>query len=233
MVDVTDATFEAEVLDASMSTPVVVDLWAAWCGPCKTLGPIIERVVAETGGKVKLAKVDTEANPQVAQAFQVQSIPAVFAIVNRQVVDSFVGALPEAQVREFVNRLAPSKADELVQLGDEVSLRAALEEEPGHLEATLRLAELELERNQPAAALELLARVPETPEVHHVLAAARLAMEGKAVSDGEATARLEQLLETVAIDDAARQEFLDILETLGPHDPRTAAFRKRLTAKLF
>ena len=233
MVDVTDATFEAEVLDASMTIPVVVDLWAEWCGPCKTLGPIIEKVVAETGGKVKLAKVDTEANPQVAQAFQVQSIPAVFAIVNRQVVDNFVGALPEAQVREFVNRLAPSKADELVQLGDEASLRAALEEEPGHLEATLRLAVLELERDQPAAALELLAKVPETPEVHHVLAAARLAMEGKAVSDGEATARLEQLLETVASDDAARQEFLDILETLGPHDPRTASFRKRLTAKLF
>lgn len=233
MVDVTDATFEAEVLQASMTTPVVVDLWAEWCGPCKTLGPIIERVVAETGGKVKLAKVDTEANPQVAGAFQVQSIPAVFAIVQGKVVDSFTGALPEAQVREFVGRLVPSEADQLAARDDEASLRQALELQPGHLVATVKLAAMELDRDQPSLALDLLVKVPETPEVHHLMAAARLAMEGKAVSDDDATQRLEQLLETVASDDAARQEFLDILEGLGPHDPRTAQFRKRLTAKLF
>lgn len=233
MVDVTEASFQAEVLDASQHTPVVVDLWADWCGPCKTLGPIIEKVVAETNGKVKLAKIDTEANPALAQAFQVQSIPAVFAISKGKVVDQFTGALPEAQVREFVNRLAPSEADQLASTGDEANLRRALELEPGHLLATLSLADLELQRDQPAAALDLLAKVPETPEVHHLMAAARLAMEGKAVSDDEATARLEQLLEAVAVDEEARQEFLDILETLGPHDPRTAPFRKRLTAKLF
>ena len=84
-----------------------MDLWAEWCGPCKTLGPIIEKVVDETRGAVELAKVDVDANPQIAQAFQVQSIPAVFAIHDGQIVDTFVGALPEAQVREFVERLAP------------------------------------------------------------------------------------------------------------------------------
>lgn len=233
MVDVTEATFQAEVLEASMHTPVVVDLWAEWCGPCKTLGPIIEKVVAETGGKVKLVKVDTEANPGLAQAFQVQSIPAVFAIAKGKVVDQFTGALPEAQVREFVARLAPSEADLLAGRDDEASLRQVLELQPGHLLATVKLAALELQRDQPAAALDLLVKVPETPEVHHLMAAARLAMEGKAVSDDEATARLETLLETVAEDESARQEFLDILEGLGPHDPRTAPFRKRLTAKLF
>src|SRR5271166_1390626 len=129
MTDVTDATFEQEVLDRSDQVPVVVDLWAPWCGPCKTLGPIIERVVEATGGAVELAKVNVDENPRIAQSFQVQSIPAVFAIKDRKVADRFVGALPESAVREFVSRLvpAPSEADDLVARGDEVSLRRALE----------------------------------------------------------------------------------------------------------
>src|SRR2546423_7201336 len=117
--DVTDSTFETAVLERSTQVPVVVDLWAEWCGPCKTLGPIIEKVVAETGGQVELAKVDVDANPGIAQAFRVQSIPAVFALRDRQVIDQFVGAIPEAQVRDFVSRLAPSQteADLLVERG--------------------------------------------------------------------------------------------------------------------
>src|SRR4051794_11131284 len=101
--DVTDATFEAAVLERSTTVPVVVDLWAEWCGPCRTLGPILEKVIAETDGVVELAKVDIDNNPQVAGAFKVQSIPAVFAVRDKQVVDNFIGALPEAAVREFVN----------------------------------------------------------------------------------------------------------------------------------
>src|SRR3954451_8806106 len=132
--DATDSTFETAVIERSTQVPVVVDLWAEWCGPCKTLGPIIEQVVAETGGKVELAKVDVDANPGVAQAFRVQSIPAGFAIRDKQVVDQFIGAVPEAQVREFVARLAPSKseADLLVERGDEASLRRALELDADH-----------------------------------------------------------------------------------------------------
>src|ERR1700694_2184199 len=106
--DVTDASFESAVLDRSTKVPVVVDLWAEWCGPCRTLGPILERVVAETGGAVELVKVDVDANPAVASAFKVQSIPAVFALRDRKVVDNFIGALPEAAVRQFVDRLAPA-----------------------------------------------------------------------------------------------------------------------------
>src|SRR3954453_8369536 len=127
MTDVTDATFARDVLDRSAEVPVVIDLWAEWCGPCRTLGPILERVVAETGGKVELAKGDVDSNPQISASFQVQSIPAVYAVSQGKVVDSFIGALPEPAVREFVARLAPpaSEADRLAALGDEASLRAA------------------------------------------------------------------------------------------------------------
>jgi putative thioredoxin len=108
VIDVTDATFEAEVLDRSAVTPVVVDLWATWCGPCRTLGPILEKVIGESEGRVVLAKVDTDANPQTAAAFSVQSIPAVYAVVDRKVVNGFIGARGEREVREFVDSLAPS-----------------------------------------------------------------------------------------------------------------------------
>src|SRR5258708_32431529 len=97
-IDVTDATFEAEVIAKSAEVPVVVDLWAPWCGPCRTLGPALERVIDRTEGRVVLTKVDTDQNPQVAAAFRVQSIPAVFALSNGEVVDHFIGAIPEEQI---------------------------------------------------------------------------------------------------------------------------------------
>src|SRR5205814_8478184 len=142
--DVTDSAFETAVLERSTEVPIVVDLWGEWCGPCRTLGPIIEKVVGETDGQVDLVKVDVDSNPQISQAFHVQSIPAVYAIRDKQVVDSFIGALPEPAVREFVSRLmpAPSEADQLVAKGDETSLRQALELDPAHPEAVVGLAEL-------------------------------------------------------------------------------------------
>ena len=111
MADVTDATFNTDVVERSRTVPVVVDLWAEWCGPCRTLGPILEKVVADTGGQVELAKVDIDANPSVASMFQVQSIPAVYAMKDGKVVDGFLGAQPEWQVAEFVQRLYPSVED--------------------------------------------------------------------------------------------------------------------------
>jgi putative thioredoxin len=232
--DVTDSTFETDVIERSAQVPVVVDLWAEWCGPCKTLGPILEKVVAETGGEVELAKVDIDNNPQVAGAFRVQSIPAVFALKDRQVVDSFIGAIPEAQVREFVSRLAPaaSEADELAARGDEASLRRALELEPDHPVAVVALAELLVARGSGEDALELLKRIPETAESRRVAAMARLGGEAVAVG-GDVTSRLDSLLDRVKGDDEARQEFIDLLETMGPDDPRTAEYRKQLTARLF
>src|SRR4051812_9405902 len=164
--DVTDSTFQTAVLERSDTVPVVVDLWAEWCGPCRTLGPIIEKVVAETDGKVALVKVDVDSNPAISQAFRVQSIPAVYALRDGQVVDGFVGAYPEAEVRRFVEGLLPTDAESevaaLLSAGDEVSLRQVLEREPGNEDAIVALAELLVERGDNDEALALLERIPET-----------------------------------------------------------------------
>jgi putative thioredoxin len=238
--DVTDATFQADVLDRSMKTTVVVDLWAAWCGPCKVLGPILEKVVGEAAD-VELVKVDVDANPRTAATFQVQSIPAVYAIRDRKVVDSFVGALPEPAVRQWVASVAPTQTevDRLIAAGDEHSLRLAVDLEPGNERAVLALAALLVARGTDVdreEVLALLARIPETAETRHLAAQARLGAGGNGVtSDGAGglEAKLDGLLDKVRDDDAARQEFLDLLEVLGPDDPRTATYRKALTARLF
>ena len=235
MADVTDATFQSAVLDRSSSVPVVVDLWAPWCGPCRTLGPMLEQAVAATGGAVELAKVNVDENPQVAASFRVQSIPAVFAVSGGQVVDGFIGAVPQAEVEAFVARLAPaapSEADQLVAAGDEASLRKALELERDHPGAVVGLARLLVGRGEPDEALELLARVPETADVRTVAAEARLSARGVS-SSGDVTGTLDDLLDRVRDDEEARQEFLDVLETLGPDDPRAAAYRRALASRLF
>lgn len=240
--DVTDATFETDVLERSTQSTVVVDLWASWCGPCRVLGPILEKVVDESEG-VELVKIDVDANPRSAATFQVQSIPAVYAIRDRRVVDSFVGALPEPAVRQWIAGLnpAPTEAELLIAKGDEASLRQALVLEPANERAVLALASLLVaegaaaERRQEA--LGLLAKIPESAETRHLAAQARLGGEAEQASDPAGAdgieAKLDALLERVRTDDAARQEFVDLLEILGPDDPRTAAYRKALTARLF
>jgi putative thioredoxin len=236
--DVTDQTFQEEVLTRSTTVPVVVDLWAPWCGPCKTLGPMLEKAVADTDGAVELAKVNVDENPRVAQTFAVQSIPAVFAIHNGQVVDQFIGAVPEAEVTAFIQRLAPapSEADTLVDAGDEASLRRALELEPDHAGAIEALARLLIDRGDAAEALTILGRIPETEATRLLAADARLLEAGVDVSDtgrDEIAGKLDSLLETVRDDDGARQEFVDLLEALGPSDPRTNEYRRALAARLF
>ena len=232
--DVTDATFQTEVIERSAQVPVVIDLWAEWCGPCKSLGPILEKVVAEQGGKVVLAKVDIDANPGVAQAFQVQSIPAVFGMVDGQVAASFVGAQGEDAVRTFVEGLLPgeevSDIDRLIAIGDEGSLIAALDIESDNVAAVTALALLLVERageGDQEAALKLLERIPESVDTRRIAAMART----EAVDDVEAT--LAELLTVVKVDEDARQRFVDLLEVLGPDDERTPAWRRRLTSALF
>ena len=232
-IDVTDATFQTEVIERSVTTAVVLDLWAPWCGPCKTLGPILERVVGETEGQVVLAKADIDENPAIAQAFRVQSIPMVVAFRDGQPVDAFMGAQGEHEVREFVQRLLPtaeqSAVADLIEAGDEVSLREALELEPGNEDAVVALADLLVEAGRPDEALQILERVPESDRTRVVAARARVGI----TPDDDHDATLTALLDQVKTDDDARQQFVDILELMGPHDPRTASYRKQLTARLF
>lgn len=231
--DVTDATFQTDVVERSMTTPVVVDLWATWCGPCETLGPIIEKVVDETNGKVILVKVDIDANPAVAQAFRVQSIPMVVAFDQGQPVDAFMGAQGEHEVREFVSKLLPSEEENqlaaLIAAGDEASLRLALQADPGNEEAICALAELLVGRGDVDEALALLERIPESDRTRHIAAKARVHI----APDDDYDDKLTALLDRVKSDDDARQQFIDILELMGPDDPRTAPYRKQLTARLF
>jgi putative thioredoxin len=215
---------------------VVVDLWAEWCGPCKTLGPILERVIDETGGKVVLAKVDVDANAQTAAAFQVQGIPAVYALKDGKVVDGFVGAQPEANVRQFVAGLLPSEEEDalsaLLAAGDESSLRQVLAVEPGHETAVVGLAELLVAKGDDdakAEALALLERIPESAETRRIAALARVGVDTR----DDVTDELDGLLDRVKDDDDARQRFIDLLEVMGPDDPRTVGYRKQLTARLF
>ena len=238
MIDVTDATFEEAVLKRSFEVPVVVDLWAPWCGPCTSLGPILEQVVGETDGAVELVKVNVDENPTVSAGFRVQSIPAVFAVRDGAVVDQFIGAQPEAEVRAFVERLAParSEADILASAGADAGaeepLRRALQLESDHPVAVPALAALLIARGETDEAVTLLGRVPETAETRRLLAEARLAGRDD-VAGTETTDLLDGLLDRVKDDPDARQEFLDLLETLAPDDPRTVTYRKLLTSRLF
>ncbi|MDE0237412.1 MAG: tetratricopeptide repeat protein [bacterium] len=234
MADVTDATFTTEVVERSHTVAVVVDLWAPWCGPCKTLGPILEQTVAATGGAVELAKVNVDDNPQTAQAFQVQSIPAVYAMRDGKVVDGFIGAQGEAAVAQFVQGLIPTEqegeVEALVAAGDEASLRRALELDADHEGAVVGLADLLVADGRGEEALELLERIPETAEVRRVAALART---GGEADNGDVEARLDDLLGRVKADPDARQEFVDLLEIMGSDDPRTSVYRRRLTTQLY
>ncbi len=233
-VDVTDETFQTEVIARSADTPVVVDLWAPWCGPCKTLGPIIERVIGETNGAVLLVKVNVDENPKVSQAFQVQSIPAVFAIFQGRVVEQFVGAIPEAQIREWVQRFAPSRteADELADADDEASLRKALGLQHDHPLAVLKLARLLVENGSNHEALQLLERLPESAETRQIASLARVGVEARAGESDAIVAELAGLLPTVRADETTKQRYVDLLTVMGD-DPRVPDLRRKLANALF
>jgi putative thioredoxin len=201
--DVTSADFATNVLQTSHQIPVVVDLWAEWCGPCKVLGPVLEKAAQDGGGRWLLAKLDVDENPQIAQQFGVQGIPTVIAFKDGEEVDRFTGALPEAQVKAFIDRLLPSEldlataeADAALDAGDEARAieiyRSVLTQDPSHEDAGLSLAGMLLEADDRDGALDVLARLAPTEPVKQLQAYARLggesgdlaAMEQAAVSGG-------------------------------------------------
>ncbi|MEE3186110.1 MAG: tetratricopeptide repeat protein [Actinomycetota bacterium] len=235
MIDVTDQDFEQQVVEKSHEVPVIVDLWAPWCEPCKTLGPLLEKVVDAQQGKIVGVKINIDENPGVSQAFQVQSIPMVVAFKDGQAVDGFMGAQGEPMLEDFIKRLLPSEEetqiDVLVSAGDELSLRAALELQSDHPSAVLVLAELLVQDDRTDEGLALLERIPESPESRRIAALARTS-DSSGESD-EVDAELETLLGQVKTDDSARQRFIDLLEVMGLEDPRTAEWRRKLSTALF
>jgi putative thioredoxin len=245
VIDVTEQDFEREVLERSKETPVVVDFWAAWCGPCRMLGPILERAASAREGQVVLAKVDTDANPGLAHVFQIQGIPAVKAFRDGRVVDEFVGVQQPAQVERFFDRLVPSEADALVAAGDEASLRRALELEPGRTDATVALAEQLYRRGEREEAARLLANVAGNFRAEGL--AARIRLEDQdAVDLDEAFAALDAGDRERALDlligaipsadgfkDDVRRVVVAILDELGVEHPLARDARRRLAAALY
>ena len=243
--DVTDSTFQTAVLDRSHTVPVVVDFWAEWCGPCRQLGPVIERAVAARAGKVELAKVDVDANPGLSQTFRIQSIPAVKAFRDGRVAAEFVGAQPPAAVDSFLDSLLPSPADELVGRGDEESLREANTLEPTRADAAVPLARILLGRGETDAAAAILGRVPGSFAADGLLArielertsAPELADAFTALDAGDQERALDLLLTALPLADGARDDIrrviVGILDELGVESELARESRRRLASALY
>ena len=243
--DVTEATFQTAVLDRSHSLPVVVDFWAEWCAPCRQLGPVLEREASKRSGALELVKLDVDANPTISQSYGIQGIPAVKAFHKGRVVAEFVGAQPAAAVARFLDSLVPSEAELLAHRGDEVSLRAALEIEPGHADAAVQLARILLGRGQDQEALEVLGNVHRSFTADGLSARIRLQQSGvpdlshafAALDAGDSETALDELIEAIPLARSSRDEIrrvvVGILDELGVDNSLAVTSRSRLAAAFY
>jgi putative thioredoxin len=249
---VTEATFDRDVIELSKKTPVVVDFWADWCGPCKALSPALEAAEASHGGQVLLAKVDVDSNRSLGARYDVQGIPAVKAFRDGEVIDEFVGALPPAKVNAFFDSLVPSRADDLLEKGDELSLREAAELEPRRADVAVRLGQARLERGAEEEALAAVASHSGDFGAQGLAARIRLQRQGigsdafAALDRGEREAALDALIDELASLDGStpgdlghdearellRQAIVGILSQFEPADPVARDYRRKLAAAL-
>jgi putative thioredoxin len=260
VVDVTDETFESIVVEGSKERPVVVDLWAAWCGPCKTLGPMLETIAAQRGGSFLLAKVDVDANAvgqALLQAVQSQGIPTVVAFRDGSPVSMFIGAYPEEELNRFVDSIMPSEADleaeqaeAELEAGDlegaEAGFRDALEKDPENKDAALGLARVLVARGAIDEARPLATKHLPDPEAERIHAeievrewvsepgVGTLASAKRLASQGKWREALDGMIAALADDrDGARQAMITVFAVLDDDDELVAEYRRRLAAALF
>jgi putative thioredoxin len=261
VVEVTDQNFGTAVLDESMTRPVVVDFWAAWCQPCRMIGPVLERLAEEHRGQFLLAKLDVDANPQASAAFGIQSIPAVKAFRDGQPVSEFIGAIPEQAIRQWLQGVLPSEADALADRAAEEEragradeaerlYREALAQDPGHRRGAVGLGGLLAMKGESEQAREVLSGLRPDPEAERLLAAIEVSewaspngdsplskAEG-AAAEGRFQEALEVFLAAVRNGtpeekQRARDAMLKVFSVLGDDDPLTSEYRRKLAIALF